>query len=370
MTRRGVRVGVRVLATAGALALVFATPGTAQADTVYDGEATALEVGDPFVLTLFPEDAELPPELAQLEDVRPQQIELSGAALPIPSRVGFATYEATDEPAALPDNPLLTGGGFRASSTNVNGNVVSEAVIGRLSLAGGALTAENIVARCTGDGEEITLGGPVGTLKGTEIPAGGSIELEPNTRTPIPGVGGITWNTQDTDGTTYGEVSNIVIDIDTNLSLDALQDLPEALAAGEGALKQVVDDLLAAGGGDMVPADTEDLTGQELYDALGQALPAVPTGERPDLNSLVRVSGSLMLANAACTQAEDEPTRPDEPENTPVGTTTPTTTAGPEPPLADTGASTAMTAAGAAGLLALLAGGYLALRARGRGQPH
>jgi hypothetical protein len=373
MKPRSVRVGTRALALAGATSLLAAivlaaVPSLAQAETEYDGEATALSISG-LKLTLFPADEPLPAPFDQIQPPPEQVVDLSGQ---LPSQVGHATFPGVDEPGALPDNPLLNGGGLLASSARVGDRVVSEAKVGYLDIGGGALTLDDIVATCTGNGSKITLDAPLAAMGG-QTPFGGELQLEPDTTTPIPGVGSINWNDQTSDGATYGEVSNLVIDLRTNLDADALQDLPEAMAAFEGVVQDLLSDLKRAGQnatGLEIPLDPNSLSGQPLYDLLDDVLSQLPTDQLPDLNSLLRLEGTITLASASCSQQavttpidhnppQDDGNPPNEESPPEGGETT-------DPPLADTGVSPWPVRAGLAGLLAVAVGGFLVLRQRRR----
>jgi hypothetical protein len=373
MTTRRLRSGTRVLAVVSLTALATTLPDLAAADdaiekTTYDGAATALQT-DGLTLTLFPSDEKLPAPFNQIPRPPEQVVELSSSELGIPSEIGHAEYPSVDEPGSLPANPVLNGGAFRASSTKIGGRVVSEAVIGRLDIGGGALTLENIVARCTGNGEQISLKAPLGTVSG---PVHGSVGLDPETVTPIPGVGSITWNDQVTDGATYGNVTNLVLDLESDLDADVLQDLPEAMAAFEDVVQDVLGDLQQAGEDAGLPptADPDDLSLQQLYDALDSVISQVPTDQLPDLNPLLEISGSITLASAACSQETtlvpiDNNPPPGQDDNPPPAEQPPGE-GGNEPPLADTGASPWPARAGLVGLLAIATGGLLVLRRTNR----
>jgi hypothetical protein len=370
MKRRSVRVGSRALVLVGAMSLMAAVPNLAQAKTEYDGEATALSISG-LKLTLFPADAKLPEMLAGIPRPPEQVIELSGSQLGLPSTVGHATFPGVDEPGSLPDNPLLNGGGLKASSARVGERVVSEAKIGYLDIGGGAVTLDDIVATCTGNGQQISLDAPLAAMGG-QLPFGGELELEPNTATPIPGIGSITWNDQVSDGATYGQVSNLVLDLKTNLDADVLQDLPEAMAAFEGVVQDLLGDLKKAGEastGLEIPLDPATLSGQPLYDLLDDVVSQLPTAELPDLNALLRLEGTITLASAACSQKSvtvpiDHNPPPNEDENPPPAENPPNGGENNEPPLADTGVSPWPLRAGVAGMLAIAAGGFLVLRQR------
>ena len=371
MNRRSVRVGTRALALTGATsllatALLVALPHSAQAETTYDGRATALSVSG-LKLTLFPSDAKLPPLFSGLARPDEQVVDLSGQ---LPSRIGDASFPGIDEPGSLPDNPVLNGGGLVASSARVGDKAVTEAKIGHLDIGGGALTLEDIVARCTADGSKITMSAPLASMDASGF--GGAPELKPNTETPIPGVGSITWNDQVTDGKTFGKVLNLVIKLRTNLDADVLQDLPESLAAFEGVLKQLIKELSQAGEKNLgldLPGVPAGASGQQLYDTLDQIIAKIPTQQLPDLNSLLRLEGKITLASATCSQEgvftpvdhnppEDKDNLPPDEKSPPKGGESD------DPPLADTGVSPWPIRAGLAGIVAVTVGGFLVLRQR------
>jgi DNA segregation ATPase FtsK/SpoIIIE-like protein len=369
MASRWVRRGAGATLVATVTALAATTPATAEFRVQYDGQATAFQT-EGLTLTLFPEDADVPAPFDTLPMPPEQVVHLTPDQLGVPSRVGHADFRGVDEPAELPDNPLITGGGFRAASTRHNGTVVSEAVIGHLEIADGALSVENLVARCTGDREKIDLEAPVGSLTGSGIQEDSSIELEPNTDVPVPGLGSVRWNHQITDEKTFGNVSNLVVTLKTALDADVLQQLPQAMRAFEDSVQQLLSDVKEEGtdtGFPDVPVDPETLTGEPLYTELDSLLSALPTAEVPDLNSVLQLSGSITLSDATCSQEVVN-----RPNNPPPGEDKPDTPAEEppgarpqEPPLADTGASPWGPRATFAGLGALLAGGaLLALRRR------
>ena len=368
MTTRWVRTGVGATIVASIAALAATTPATAETRTKYDGEATAFQT-EGLTLTLFPSDAEVPAAFQDLPMPPEQIVHLSPDQLGLPTRFGHAEFRSVDAPGDLPSNPLINGGAFRAASTKQGGSVVSEAVIGHLDIASGALVVENLVARCTGDGDTVALEAPVGSLTGSGVPSGASIELEPNTDVPVPGLGSVRWNHQITDEKTFGNVSNLVVTLKTDLDVDVLQQLPEAMSAFEDSVQQLLAEIQAAGeaaGFPEVPADPESLTGEPLYSALDTLLADLPTSEIPDLNSVLQLSGSITLSDATCSQEvvnkqNNPPPNQNEP---PPGEAAPGAEPR-EPPLADTGASPWGPRAMFAGLGALLAGGaLLALRRR------
>ncbi len=375
MASRWVRRGAGATLVATVVALAATTPATADAESRvdYDGQATAFQT-EGLTLTLFPADADVPEPFNTLPMPPEQTVHLTPEQLGVPSRVGHADFRGVDEPAGLPDNPLITGGGFRAASTSHNGTVVSEAVIGHLEIADGALSVENLVARCTGDREKIDLEAPVGSLTGSGIQEDSSIELEPNTDVPVPGLGSVRWNHQITDQKTFGAVSNLVVTLNTDLDADVLQQFPEAMRAFEDTVKQLLAEVRNAGedaGFPPVPADPDALSAQQAYDELDSLLSQLPTDQVPDLNNVLRLSGSITLSDATCSQkvvdkpSNDQPPPPDQ-NQSPPGEGPPA--AGPhEPPLADTGASPWGPRATWAGMGALIAGGgALLLLRKGR----
>jgi hypothetical protein len=370
MTTRWVRWGTRVLAAVSVMALVSAFPDITHAEdtqvtTTYDGEATAFQTTG-LTLRLFPADEKLPEPFADIPAPPEQVIELSSDQLGLPRRLGHAEYRGVDEAGALPANPVLSGSAFRASSIKVDGKVVSEASIGEIDINSGALTLENVVARCTGDGEQIQLDAPLGAASGN---VDGEVELEPGTAVALPGLGSVTWNDQTTDGSTHGEVATLVLDLETDLDADALQDLPDAMKAFEDVVQQVLSDLQQAGEDIGLPksVDPEDATLQQLYRALDTVVSQIPTDQLPDLNWLLNLSGSITLASATCSQETDVTPignpPPDNNGNPPPGNDHPGT-GGSEPPLADTGVSPWPVRAGLVGLLAIGTGGLLILRRR------
>jgi hypothetical protein len=372
MTTRWVRSGSRVLAAVSVTALVTAIPAVAQATdtpsqekTTYDGEATAFQTTG-LTLTLFPADEKLPAPFNNIPQPSEQVIELSSEQLGVPSQFGHAEYRGVDEPGSLPANPVLSGGAFRAASTKVGGKVVSEAIIGHLDIGGGQLTLENVVARCTGDGAQIDVEAPLGAATGQ---IDGEVELKPGTETPVPGIGRITWNDQTTDGATFGEVSNLVIELDTDLDADTLKGVPEAMAAFEDVVQQVLGDLQDAGEEAGLPetVDPKTVTGQPLYNALDNVIEQLPTEQLPAANSLLKLDGSITLASASCSQESHftpiDNNPPGTDHNPPTGDQPPGEGRN-EPPLADTGASPWPMRAGVVGLLAIATGGLLVLRQR------
>jgi DNA segregation ATPase FtsK/SpoIIIE-like protein len=369
MTTRWVRTGAGATIVAGVAALAVTTPAAAETRTKYDGEATAFQT-EGLTLTLFPGDAEVPEAFQDLPMPPEQIVHLSPEQLGLPTRFGHAEFRGVDHPGDLPSNPLINGGAFRAASTKQNGSVVSEAVIGHLDIASGALEVENLAARCTADGDKVALEAPVGSLTGSGVPSDASIELEANTDVAVPGLGSVRWNHQITDEKTFGNVSNLVVTLKTALDADVLQQLPQAMRAFEDSVQQLLSDVKEEGtdtGFPDVPVDPETLTGEPLYTELDSLLSALPTAEVPDLNSVLQLSGSITLSDATCSQeVVNRPNNPPPGEDKPDAPAEEPPGARPqEPPLADTGASPWGPRATFAGLGALLAGGaLLALRRR------
>ena len=369
MTTRWVRTGAGATIVAGVAALAVTTPAAAETRTKYDGEATAFQT-EGLTLTLFPGDAEVPEAFQDLPMPPEQIVHLTPEQLGLPTRFGHAEFRGVDHPGDLPSNPLINGGAFRAASTKQNGSVVSEAVIGHLDIASGALEVENLAARCTADGDKVALEAPVGSLTGSGVPSDASIELEANTDVAVPGLGSVRWNHQITDEKTFGNVSNLVVTLKTALDADVLQQLPQAMRAFEDSVQQLLSDVKEEGtdtGFPDVPVDPETLTGEPLYTELDSLLSALPTAEVPDLNSVLQLSGSITLSDATCSQeVVNRPNNPPPGEDKPDAPAEEPPGARPqEPPLADTGASPWGPRATFAGLGALLAGGaLLALRRR------
>ena len=112
-----------------------------------------------------------------------------------------------------------------------------------------------------------------------------------------------------------------------------------------------------------LPKGADRLSGQPLYDALDDFLAQLPTSQVPDLNPLLRLSGSITLSDATCSQKVvhtpvNHPPPPDKNQAPPPGKQPPGAQPH-EPPLADTGASAWGPRATYAGLTALGAGGAL-----------
>lgn len=356
------RWGVRFLAATAALALVGVS-APAHAATEYDGSATALNV-EGLQLELFPEglpDGVEPP--AQLAD--------APRTIAVPDTVeGHAQYQGTDTKLELPDNPLLSLQAVEASSDDVDGALVSEASVTGLSVAGGVLTADVVQARCTADGSTIELSAPQAALQ-TDTPLAGTVELKPGRTNEIPGLGVIRFNERE-QGESQASVSNVVIELDSDLSLDVLKQIPGAARQFEDTLQEVVADL-SEGSPQLQGAlpNPEQLSGEPLYAALEEVIETLPTAQIPPelrgLNSIAHLSGTITIASASCAQevtAEPDPEPvPDEPEHPAAAHNRP----GPsEPPLADTGSPMGALGAGLAGLVALVGGGWALLRSRRR----
>ena len=385
---RGRQATRMALATGAAATLLAGAPGTAAASTQYDGDATALRV-EGLRLELFPQGLDGAPEqlaplvdaLEQLQSQAPEQLRRDSLALVMPDQViGQAQFPGTDTQAAIPDNPLLTADALEARSVKApNGDLLSEASVSGLSLGGGVLSADVVRTSCTGTGERVGLDISQLRLRSNQDIVSSEVSLKPGTAVPIEGIGSITFNQQDTDGTTYAEGTNVVIDLDSDLSLKSLARLFDTTApAMEAALKQVLKDLSATkfpdGQAHLAPLGegVDQLSGEQLYDGVDQAMDQV-NAQAPEpiadaLNNIAHLGGTITVSNAACAQqtvtaSVPQPRQPQQPQGAvpaePVGNT-------PEPPLADTGSPAGMVALGAAGLGAVVAGGLMLARARRR----
>lgn len=350
----------RVVAAAGAVALVGVS-APAHAATEYDGSATALEVHG-LRLELFPklpEGIDLPPALAN-----------APRTLVVPDRrVGHTGFDGSDTVVDLPDNPLLSVRGVEASSRRVGGKVVSEASVTGLDLAAGAVHVDLVKASCVGDGRRIKLSAPQAELR-TTPPIAGPVQLEPGRGNVLPGLGRISYNVRDA-GADSGSVANLVIELDSDLSLTALRQIPEAAWQLEGTLQAVLSDLRESYPQLQQLPDPQTLAGAQLYTALEDVVRVLPADRLPDqldLNNVAHLSGRITVAAVQCSQlvtadpaaAAPEPSRPDQPAQ-PVGRAE-----SPTARLADTGAPTGMLVVGLVGLAALAAGGWGVLRARRR----
>jgi hypothetical protein len=372
----------RGIAVVGACALVGASPGVARADAQYDGEATALRI-EGLQLQLFPNGTKnLPPELRtaieQLQAQAPEELQRNDVTLAMPDQViGHAEYEGTDTQGAIPPNPLITADFLEAKSVPTkNGGMLSEASVAGLSIGGGALTADVIRTQCRGDGGGILLN--VSQLAFKSEIVRGRVSLGSDTAVPIEGLGKITFNQRDTDGTTYGEATNVVIDLDSNLSLEALARLFDTTApAVEDALKQVLVDLGETkfgpdGQQPLKEVFNEESVGQlqggQVYKGLDDAMNQIET-EAPEplkdaLNNLAHLDGTITISNAACAQRTlADQAAPSQPQQAVPAEPA----AQSQPPLADTGAPVGVVGIGLAGLAALAGGGYVLLRLRRRG---
>jgi len=328
----------------------------AHAATDYDGSATALRVQG-LSLDLFPGQAEF-------DDV-------PSVVFP-DSALGDASFDSSETVAEVPANPLLTAQLLEASSTLVDGAVVSEATVTGLDVGQGVLTADIVQSTCTGDGQTITLDVPQAALASDSPELTGEIQLQPGRSVRVPGVGTVTFNVQQTDGSSSGSASNLVIELDTDLDLEQLREIPEAAEHAEEALREALADLRDSNpvAGEAVPSDAEleQLTLRQLYEVVDQVLAEPPLEQFPDADNLAHLSGTVTVATAECSQAvTEEPvaTEPRRPESDvpPAARNRP----GPsEPPLADTGSPAAMAGAGLTGLAALLGGGLTLLRSRRR----
>lgn len=389
MGSRRVRLAWRLLAAAGAVVLVGASPGTAHAATEYDGEATALRI-EGMRLELFPNGThDLPPELQPavqdltdaLDQVRsqaPEQLQGDSLTLRMPDQIlGFAEFPDSKTTAEVPNNPLLGADAIEAKSLEAaNGDLISEASVAGLSLGGGVLSADVIRTRCAGDGEQMSLDVSQLALRSNQDIVDDEVKLEPGTAVPIEGMGTITYNQQDTDGSTFAEGTNVTIEIDSDMSLAALARVFDTTApAMEDAIRQVVDDLsrakFADGRRHVAPVgdNLAAQSAQPLYDTLDQALDQIearaPAQVDNVLNNIAHFGGKITISNAACSQATTStsgppPQQPQVPDEavpaTPVSNN--------EPPLADTGSPAGTVGMGVAGLVALAAGGFVLVRLR------
>ena len=356
------RRGAGALAAAGVIALVGAVAPPAHAGVEYDGQATALK-STPIVVTLFPEP---PPD--PFATPNPQAIQVFAGG-----EFGHVEYPGTDTTLDMPENRALRVDGVDAHSVRTdNGNIESLAQVSGLNLAEGALTAGLIEARCVGDGQTVDIRASIEDINGGELQS--AVQLQAGTAVAVPGVGTITFKPeQDTDGATFGRVTNLQIQLDTNLSLDELQTFPEAAAAVEDAIKQglkALNDDRPFGA--LLPddADIEDFTIQELYDAVELIQQQVPRQEMPDLNSVAHLGGTVTIASVACSQRVTHTTTA-PPSTTPPTTATTTVSPSPttptQPPLADTGSPAGTIGIATVGILALAlgAGGIFIARRRG-----
>jgi LPXTG-motif cell wall-anchored protein len=389
MGSRRVRLATRLIAAAGAVALAGASPGTAHAATEYDGEATALRI-EGMRLELFPHGTRgLPQEvrsalqpltdaLDQVKAHAPEQLRGDSLTLGMPDQIlGFAEFPDSKTTAEVPDNPLLGADVIEARSLEApDGDLVSEASVAGLSLGGGVLSADVIRTRCVGDGEKMALDVSQLALRSNQNIVDNEVELEPGTAVPIEGMGTITYNRQDTDGSTYAEGTNVTIEIDSDMSLAALARVFDTTApAMERSIKQVLGDLsrtsFADGQRHLAPVgdNLHALSGQPLYDALDQALDQIeanaPEQVGDVLNNIAHFGGKITVANAACSQAATSTSGPPPQQpQVPDRAVPATPVSNPGPPLADTGSPAGTVGMGLAGLVTLAAGGFVLVRLR------
>jgi LPXTG-motif cell wall-anchored protein len=393
MGSRRVRLASRLLAAAGAVVLVGASPGTAHAATEYDGEATALRI-EGMRLELFPNGTQgLPPELRsavqpltraldQVKSQAPEQLQGDSLTLGMPDQIlGFAEFPDSKTTAEVPNNPLLGADAIEAKSLEAaNGDLISEASVAGLSLGGGVLDADVIRTRCVGDGERMSLDVSQLALRSNQNIVDNEVKLEPGTAVPIEGMGTITYNQQDTDGSTFAEGTNVTIEIDSDMSLAALARVFDTTApAMESTIKKVLGDLsrteFADGQRHLAPVgdNLDALSGQPLYDALDQVLDQIEANAPEQvgnvLNNIAHFGGKITISNAACSQATTSTSGPppQQPQAPPDEAVPASPVSNPEPPLADTGSPAGMVGLGLAGLLALAAGGFVLVRLR---RPH
>jgi hypothetical protein len=382
----------RTLAAAGAAtALVAAAPGPAQAATDYDGDATALRI-EGLRLELFPQGLDGAPAqmkplvdaLKELQAQAPEQLRRDHLALAMPDQViGHAEFPGVDTQGAIPDNPLLTADVLPARSLRrKNGDLLSEAGVTDLSLGGGVLSAGVVKTSCTGDGDTVSLDVSQLQLSSNQDIVHSQVNLEPGTAVPVAGIGSITFNQQDTDGTTYAEGTNVVIDLDSDLSVDALlglfdSTLPAVRQALEQILLQLGDTRLGPGGEQplkeifsrrnlrAIPVDQFEAGARQLADEARQGSRQMPREAREALNSVAHLGGTVTIANAACAQATTTSTSsPQSPQQ--AVPAQPAAAPTRQPPLADTGSPAGLLGIGMAGVAALAGGlvGLLRLRRR------
>jgi LPXTG-motif cell wall-anchored protein len=386
---RARRAARMLAATGAAAALLGAAPGTAQAATEYDGDATALRI-EGLQLELLPGATEATPEqlqplvkvLKEIQSQAPEQLQRDQLTLAMPDQtIGYAEFPGTDTQGAIPENPLFTADFLEAKSVKTDdGGMISEASVLGLSLGGGVLSADVIKTSCVGNGDTITLDVSQLDLSSSEDIVDSRISLKSGTAMPIPGLATITFNQSDTDGSTYGEATNVVIDVNSDLSMRSLNRIfSEAAPAFENVMQEVLTDLsnTRVGPDGNQPfkefgKHAEDLSGEQLYAELDEVVEQItaPTSEAPEelqnaLNNLAHLDGTITVANAACSQAPvtEAAPQPQEPQQAvpaePVSDTS-------EPPLADTGSPAGMVGMGLAGFAALAGGGYVLMRLRRR----
>jgi hypothetical protein len=381
------RHAIRLALAAGAAATLLAgAPGAAQAATQYDGDATALRV-EGLRLELFPNGTQGLPEqlqqaVEQLQEQAPPELRRDQLALVMPDQViGRAQFPGTDTQGSIPDNPLLTADVLDARSVRTKGgDLLSEASVSGLELGGGVLSADVIRTSCTGTGDRMALDISQLRLRSNQDIVKTEVSLEPGSRTRIPGLGAVTFNEQDTDGTTYAEGTNVQIALDSDLSLDALLQVFEITPELRAVLDQVLQDIADTQvGGQQLPGEVSegirqaieqvaqpveeggDQVADEIVKSSGQA-----EAVKNALNNVAHLGGTITVSNAACAQQNltASPPPPDQPQGAvpaePVGNT-------PQPPLADTGSPAGAMGLGAAGIGAVVAGGLLLARVRRRG---
>jgi hypothetical protein len=392
MRPSAVRSVARTLAAAaGAMALMAGSPGPAQAATEYDGDATALRV-EGLRLEVFPQGLDGAPgrlkplvdALRELQSQAPQELQRDHLSLVMPDQViGHAEYPGVDTQGAIPENPLLTADVLPARSVRLkNGDLLSEAGVADLSLGGGVLSADLVKTSCSGDGDTVSLDVSQLQLSSNQHVVRSEVDLKPGTAVPIAGIGAITFNQQDTDGTTYAEGTNVVIDLDSDLSVDALLGLfdstvPAVRKALEQVLLQIGDTRFGPGGeqplkpifnrGNLgqIPTDQFEAGARQLADQARQGSRQMPREAREALNNVAHLGGTVTIANAACAQATTtSASRPQAPHAAPVQPAANTTS---QPPLADTGSPAGMLGMGVAGLAALAGGLVVLAHLRRRG---
>jgi hypothetical protein len=385
-SRSRVRAVVRTLAAVGtAAALVAASPAGAQAKerTRYDGDATALRI-EGLRLQLFPNGtknlpAELRHAIEQLQSQAPEELQRDSLALVMPDQViGHTEFPGTDTQGEIPANPLLTADVLPARSVRTkDGDLVSEAGVADLSLGGGVLSAGVIKTTCTGDGDTVGLDVSDLDLSSNQDIVDSEVTLRPGTAVPIAGIGTITFNQQDTDGTTYAEGTNVVIDLDSDLSVDTLLGLfdttvPAVRRALEQVLLQLGETRVGPDGEqpfkrvfNQIPVGQFEDGARELADQLRDGARQFPRQAREALNNVAHLGGTITVANAACSQAPItvSASQPQAPQQ--AAPAQPAADTG-RPPLADTGSPAGTLGIGLAGLLALAGGAFALLRLRRR----
>jgi hypothetical protein len=392
--RPALRLVGRILAVTSAAALVGATTaGGAHAaprtTTEYDGDATALRI-EGLRLELLPNGtAGLPKQVSDalkpleqlLDQARahgPDELGGDNLNLVLPDQViGHAEFPDVNTQGEIPDNPLLGADAIEARSVEAaNGNLLSEASVAGLNLGGGLLSADVIRSRCVGTGDRVALDVSQLALRSNQDIVETEVELEPGTAVPIEGMGTITYNQQDTDGTTYAEGTNVEIAIDSDLSLAALARMFGTTApAMESAVKEVLRQLSTSDLGGQTPLqpvgdELDRVSGQQLYDGIDEVLDQINRQAPPQvagaLNNIAHFGGTITISNAACSQAQSSESAPPPPPQEPQKAVPaePVSHDDNEPPLADTGSPAGMLAAGLAGLLALAGGGVVLLRLR------